>query len=57
MFMQLNVKMPTSLNKRDHVTETTSNWHLIFKLPYLSAREIQLQALQYRHIHSFVTYP
>ncbi len=46
--------MSASLRNKTFI-EATSDWHQVFKLPYLNARESQLQALQYEYsiIHIF----
>ncbi len=52
-FISIKKEMPTAIAKWDNAPSDPSNWKYIFRLPYASCRETQLQDLHYRIIHRY----
>jgi hypothetical protein len=53
-FIKLKYETPSALKKWENIYDPSPDWKDIFKLPYVSTRETQLQALQYRIVHRFL---
>jgi hypothetical protein len=53
-FVKMKYEVPTAISKWETDFEISDDWKCIFRLPYNSTRETQLQALQFRILHRFL---